>query len=221
MLARALLLILLLMNLGVAAWWWLRTPAPAAREPATEPGIAALRLLSEVESAAAGTDVPELAGPPEPVGGAPDQQCLQIGPFLTQSDLRRAINALTPVVDRIQFRESRALANRGLWVFLPAQETREQALATARELSAKGLRDYYVVTAGDRENTISLGLFRDRPNAEARRDEVVALGFAPELQERREEIPNYWVEVAAGPDLDWRARLGSHAGIDSQPRPCD
>lgn len=221
MLARALLLILLLMNLGVAAWWWLRTPAPAAREPATEPAIAALRLLSEVETAASGSDVPELAGPPDPVGGTPDQECLQIGPFLTQADLRRAINALTPVVDRIQFRESRALANRGLWVFLPAQETREQALATARELSAKGLRDYYVVTAGDRENTISLGLFRDRPNAEARRNEVQALGFAPELQERREEIPNYWIELAAGPDLDWRSRLGTHAGIESQPRPCD
>jgi hypothetical protein len=113
------------------------------------------------------------------------------------------------------------LTNRGFWVFLPAQGTREAALAAARELSAQGLRDYYVVTAGDQENTISLGLFRDRGNAETRRREVEALGFTPELQERTEEIPNYWIELAGAPDLDWRASLGGYAGVEGRPLPCE
>lgn len=212
MLARVLLLLLLLMNLGVAAWWWLRVePAAVPTSPAALGDVATLRLLSEVDAAGTIGDTPELTGPPEPEGGVPGERCRQIGPFLTQADLRRAVTALTPVVERIQFRESRAQANRGFWVFLPAQETRELALATARQLSASGLRDYYVVTAGDRENTISLGLFRDRPNAETRRDEVQALGFAPQLQERIEEIPNYWIEFAADSDLDWAARLSNTA----------
>ena len=211
MLARALLLLLLLMNLGVAAWWWLRPEPVAAVGPAASDDVPALRLLSEVDAAGTIGDTPELTGPPEPEGGTPGQRCRQIGPFLTQADLRRAVTALTPVVERIQFRESRAQANRGFWVFLPAQETREQALATARQLSARGLRDYYVVTAGDRENTISLGLFRDLPNAETRRNEVQTLGFAPQLQERIEEIPNYWIEFAAESDLDWAARLSASA----------
>ena len=220
MLARALLLSLLLMNLGVATWWWLR-PAPApALAPATDEGIAPLRLLSEVEAERAPVDTPELVGPPEPSGGDPNQRCLRIGPFLTQADLRRAMNALTPAVDRIQFSETRVLTNRGFWVFLPAQGTREAALATARDLSAKGLRDYYVVTAGDRENTISLGLYRDQVNAEARRNEVQTLGFAPQLQERQDETPNYWIELAGAPDLDWRAQLGGYAGVDSAPIDC-
>jgi hypothetical protein len=217
MLARALLLSLLLMNLGVAAWWWQRPDvAPPASPPPPDDGVPLLRLLSEVDATGTIGDTPELTGPPEPAGGEPGQRCRQIGPFLTQSDLRRAIAALTPVVDRIQFRESRAQANRGFWVFLPAQETREQALATARQLSASGLRDYYVVTAGDRENTISLGLFRDQPNAEARRDEVQGLGFAPLLQERIEEIPNYWIEFAAEGDLNWAARLSTSAAAALQ-----
>lgn len=220
MLARVLVLSLLLMNLGVAAWWWLR-PAPVeSRPPAAEPGVPPLALLSEVENAGLVADAPERVGTPDPVGGSPGQRCLRIGPFLTQADLRRAIGALTPAVDRIQFRESRVLTNRGFWVFLPAQETREAALATARELSARGLRDYYVVTAGDRENTISLGLFRDQPNALARQKEVQALGFAPELQERREETPNYWIELAAAQDMDWRASLGGYAGVEGQPIDC-
>ena len=222
MLARALLLSLLLMNLGVAAWWGWRTPPPEVRPAATEAGVPGLRLLSETEGADSGliSADGESVGQPLPTG-APAQQCLQIGPFLTQADLRRAMGALTPVVARIQFRENRVLTNRGFWVFLPAQGTREAALAAARELSAQGLRDYYVVTAGDQENTISLGLFRDRTNAETRRREVQALGFAPELQERTEEIPNYWLELAAAPGLDWRARLGGYAGVEARPRPCD
>ena len=222
MLARALLLSLLLMNLGVAAWWGLRTPPPEVRPPATDAGVPALRLLSETEAPDTGlvSADAEAVGQPAPAG-APAQQCLQIGPFLTQADLRRAMGALTPAVARIQFRENRVLTNRGFWVFLPAQGTREAALAAARELAAQGLRDYYVVTAGDQENTISLGLFRDRANAEARQREVQGLGFAPELQERTEEIPNYWIELAAAPGLDWRARLGGYAGVDARPLPCE
>lgn len=222
MLARALLISLLLMNLGVAAWWGLRTPPPESRPAATEPDIASLRLLSETEAPDTGliSADAESVGQPEPAD-APAQHCLQIGPFLTQADLRRAMGALTPLASRIQFRENRVLTNRGFWVFLPAQGTREAALAAARELSARGLRDYYVVTAGDQENTISLGLFRDRGNADTRQREVQALGFAPQLQERKEEIPNYWIELAAAPGLDWRERLGGYTGVGARPRPCE
>jgi hypothetical protein len=166
-------------------------------------------------------DAPELAGPAEPAGGDPTLHCLRLGPFLTQADLRRAVNALTPAVERIQFSETRALTNRGFWVYLPAEGTREAALATARKLSAQGLRDYYVVTAGDRENTISLGLYRDLPNAEARRNEVQALGFVPQLSERQDETPNYWIELAAPKDLDWRAQLGGYAGVDEASIDCN
>ena len=223
MLARAVVVSLLLMNLGVAAWWGLRRPPPEVRPPATDAAIPPLRLLAENEAPDSGlvSAAAEAVGQPPAQGEGVDQQCLQIGPFLTQADLRRALGAFTPMATRIQFRENRVVANRGFWVYLPAQGTREAALAAARELSAQGLRDYYVVTAGDQENTISLGLFRDRSNAEARRREVQGLGFTPELQERTEEIPNYWIEIAAAPGLDWRARLGGYAGVEARPRPCE
>jgi hypothetical protein len=222
MVARAFLLSLLLMNLGVAAWWALRTPPSDPLPPRTDAAVPGMRLLSEVEADTAGSlvDNEERDGAPEPVGGSDDQRCLQVGPFLTQADLRRAMGALTPSVNRIQYRESRVLAKRGHWVYLPAQGTREAALKSARELSARGLRDYYVVTAGDQENTISLGLFRDLANAEQRRDEVIALGFTPELRERNEEVPNYWIEIAVAPDFDWLARVGGYAGVEATAMEC-
>lgn len=218
MLPRVLVLLLLLMNVGVGAWWFLRPEHEPRRFAPTEPAVPGLELLSEHETRGV---VGELAEAPQPIAPSADAVCERIGPFLTQADLRRAVGALTPVVQRIQFRETRALARRGYWVYMPAQPTRDAALATARELAAQGLRDYYVVTAGDRQNTISLGLFRELANARQRQADVRAMGFGAELGERTEEIPQYWVDIAADPRFDWRAQLGGYAGVDSSRIDCE
>jgi hypothetical protein len=218
MLSRALVVLLLVMNLGVAVWWFLRPEHEPRRHAPTEPAVAALELLSELETRSV---VGELAEAPQPIAPNADAVCQRIGPFLTQADLRRAVGALTPVVQRIQFRETRARASRGYWVYMPAQASRDAALATARELAARGLRDYYVVTAGDRQNTISLGLFREISNARQRQADVQAMGFSAELGERTEEIPQYWVDIAADPRFSWRAQLGGYAGVDSSSIECE
>jgi len=228
MFSRALIAVLLVMNLGVAAWWWMN---PQAAEPVPPPresgGASGLRLLSEIESGQAAQDDPaqppaeaEISEMPAPTPEAEQLACLEIGPFLTQSDLRRAMTAFTPSAERIQFRETRAIAARGWWVFLPAQGSRDKALAIARELSAKGLRDYYVVTAGERENTVSLGLFRDKANAEQRHAEVRAAGFTPVMQPREDEIPNWWIDlsIAAGFDVD--ERLRGYTGVSARQVAC-
>lgn len=215
MLSRALIALLLTMNLGVALWLWLR-PVPESVEPQmrADDATPSLVLLSEEDSEpdATGT-VAEPDSPPEPTPGLDRLACIEIGPFLTQADLRRAMNAFTPSAERLQFRETRALASRGYWVYLPAQGTRDAALAAARELSGKGLRDYYVVTAGERENTISLGLFRELSNAQQRHAQVRAMGFDAQLQPRSDEIPNYWIDLAVEAGLDWHSRIAGYPGV--------
>lgn len=217
MLARVTLLLLLSMNLGVGLWWVSRPAAQRVQLPSTEPGVPGLRLLSEVEAAGSGAEVAEV-----PFDPGPEQQevCLAVGPLLTQADLRRAVGQLSPQVNRIQFRETIARVERGYWVHLPAPGNREQALQLARELSQGGLRDYYVVTAGERENMISLGLFRELKNAETRQQEVVAAGFDARLEPRTDDQPQYWIELAAMPDFNWREAMGGYAGVDAQPMPC-
>ena len=207
MLSRILFLLLLAMNIGVALWLYF-APQPRAHAfvPA-DPGVPKLVLLSERERANEG-NAAELASAPEPAEPR-SGSCASIGPFPTQADMRGALNALTPLVARIQYREARSTETRGYWVYLPAQASRERALALARQLSEKGVRDYYVVTAGDQPNTISLGLFHDQANAEKRREEVAKLGFAPEVVARTEELPVYWIDFAPERDhpLDWRAHV--------------
>jgi len=221
MLPRALVLILLAMNLGVALWAGLRPAAlPAPLVAASEPGVPTIRLLSEVDPNLAAPSAAEPDGPPLAIPPAPQRQCLQVGPLLTQIDLRRVVAALSPAAQRIQYRESRALIRRGYRVFLPSPGSREAALTLARQLSARGLRDYYVVTAGDEQNTISLGLYRDESNAQRRRDEVRALGIEPRLEPRNEELPQYWIDLEVLLDSDWRSALGGYVGIGSQEIPC-
>jgi cell division septation protein DedD len=219
MFLRLLFLLLLALNAGVAGWLLFGRHA-APLPPSTDPGVAELRLLSEQPGSPAPLAAQAQEAPPSKAVQSSDR-CLSIGPFTTQADTRNAVEALTPHVARIQFREQQATQSRGWWVFLPAFSSREDAVATARELSAKGVRDYYVVTAGDQQNMVSLGLFHDPDNARRRRDQLVALGFRPHLTERTETLPVYRVDFAlpSAPGFDWHSYV-SAADIDAQPIDC-
>ncbi|HEV7490579.1 MAG TPA: SPOR domain-containing protein [Rhodanobacteraceae bacterium] len=211
MFVRVLFLLLLAANLGAASWLVFAPSTRATRAPTSDPGVPKLVLLSERDHGDEATA--ELAAAPESRADLRNDECHSIGTFPTQADVRAAINVLTPLTRRIQFREAHATQARGYWVYLPALQTREQALAAARQLSSKGVRDYYVVTAGDQQNTISLGLFRDQANAERRRAEIAALGFTPQSIARTEELPVYWLDYATdrAHPLDWRGKLGPGA----------
>ena len=129
------------------------------------------------------------------------------------------LNRLRPEVERIQFREVAATALRGYRVFLPAAGSREQALKTARDLSARGVTDYYVVTAGEQQNTVSLGIFRDLANARARHDEIAAMGYDATIEARTEQTPQWWVEIAAETGFDWQPLLPD-AGLQANSAEC-
>jgi cell division septation protein DedD len=221
MLSRILFLLLLAMNIGVALWLYFAPQPRAHAFTPADPGVPKLVLLSEREHAN-DASAAELASAPEAAAQPRNGICASIGPFPTQADMRTALNALTPLVARIQYREASATETRGYWVYLAAQSSRERALGLARQLSEKGVRDYYVVTAGDQPNTISLGLFHDQANADKRRDEVAKLGFAPEVVARTEELPVYWIDFAEERDhpLDWRALMVAQLELRQQAVTC-
>lgn len=217
MILRGLVVLLVCLNLGVAAWWLLhREPAPLA-PPMLEQGVGNLVLLGESEPTPT-PDEMDVGAVPVPLPDAP--VCLSLGPFGTPAELRAAMGVLTPRVARIQFREVPATQLRGYRVYLAAAGSREAALATARQLAGRGVTDYYVVTAGAQENTVSLGQFRDLGNAEKRRDELGALGFQAVLEPRTEDAAQWWIDLAAEPGLDWRSLLPRPAGIEARDVAC-
>jgi len=215
-----LFVLLLASNLGIAAWLWLAPKPSVAAMPVTDAGVPQLVLLSEQMGAVASAQ--EMADAPRSITDLARLTCTQLGPFGTQADLRRTMASLTPRVDRVQFRETRTIRSRGWWVYLPAYGDRTEALAAARRLSDQGIRDYYVVTAGDQQNTISLGLFRDRANADRRVAELQGLGFMPALTERQDDLPEYWLEYAnlAGTDVNWRDIVPDTTNLIATPIAC-
>jgi cell division septation protein DedD len=219
MFVRALFILLLALNIGGASWLLFAPRTPPEPERATDPGVARLVLLSERDGAVA--DPTELASAPESPEDLARDACRRLGPFPTQADTRNAMGVLTPLTKRIRTRETRATQTRGYWVFLPAMASREEALGVARQLSGKGVRDYYVVTAGEQQNTVSLGLFRDQGNADRRRAEIAALGLQPEIATRTEDLPQYWLDFAlAGtepPDLPKLAGAPRDARVETIP----
>lgn len=220
MFVRVLFLLLLALNIGAACWLAFAPSVRATPFAAADPGVAELKLLSERDGAmAVGA---ELAAAPESVADLANDDCRSIGPFPSQADVRAAMNTLTPLTKRTRTRVQHVTESRGDWVYLPAFKTREEALDAARALAAKGVRDYYVVTAGDQQNTVSLGLFRDAGNAERRRAQIAALGFAPKLVARIEDLPEYWLDFALerGDTFDWHTALTTPSNLREQKIAC-
>lgn len=219
MFVRVLFLLLLALNVGAAAWLAFAPSAQPVPFAVADPGVPRLELLAERERGVPGA---ELAAAPESVADLANDDCRSIGPFPSQADVRAAMNTLTPLARRTRTRVEQVTQSRGDWVYLPAFRTREEALDAARELAANGVRDYYVVTAGDQQNTVSLGLFRDPGNAERRRAQIAALGFEPRLVARTEDLPAYWLDIALarGEALDWRAVLDEPGDLREQEIAC-
>lgn len=218
MFPRAIVLLLVVMNLGVFAWWTLHAGVRPTPVPTTQSGVAPLVLLSESENARQHGSSDELADAPDPNSATP--RCQSIGPLATPADLRRAMNTLTPLVGRIQYRQAHGSQMHGYRVFVPALDSRDVALEAARKLAAKDIKDYYVVTSGAQENTISLGLFRDLVNAEKRRDDVRALGFDARLEPRLDDAQQYWIDVAVARDFDWSQHLTGYPGLAAKDIAC-
>ena len=205
MILRLLFVLLSALNIAVAAWVWLGQPYAVDASPASDTGVPTLRLLSELPPVAA-TATPATSAPADPATSS-GLRCLALGPFATPQGMRNARQLLAAQPMRTRARQELVARGSSWWVYLPAAANRAQALASARQLASRHISDYFVVSSGDRPNSVSLGVFKDPANAHRRRDEVVAAGFPAQLEERVERTPEYWLDmvVATGTRVDWAA----------------
>ncbi len=193
--------------------------APVSGASATSALAAAAAKAKAPSSSLPTTPPPGVAAPTSPKRA---YRCLAVGPFANQVDLRAARTAIASRTVRSRQRQEQASESRGWRVFLPAQATREQALAQARRLEAKGIKDYFVVTVqGELQNSVALGLFHDPANARKRRDEVAAAGFPARMSERTETTPVWWLDVVVPEDGGSDLRKGlRNPAVTTRPTGC-
>lgn len=239
MLLRAAIVILVMLNLG-AAGWWLFQPAPgvAAGTAAAAPG---LRLLKEAPApsppavaatadAAAAPSPSAAAAPPAAAPGTPmatpapaapiaveqPAVCLRFGPFADPAARSVARTALaTAGVTAVAFDE-RARGVRGWKVFLPAQPSREAAVATAERLKAAGVADLFVMTEGADANSIALGRFSSETGARRRQTELRGKGVQAQVEPVGGTPAQAWLDarLPAGADRAALARIARSQPLD-------
>ncbi|HJR74400.1 MAG TPA: SPOR domain-containing protein [Luteimonas sp.] len=224
MFARALIVLLIAINLGVAMWWLLRPDAAAPAAAATPPGVPRLQLLSEAKPLATSAPAPAPVAPvasaaqtPPPEPAAPNQ-CFSLGPFADVAAMRTAETRLRSQVVRVRAREAAAAPARAYSVVLPPFASRELAQAAADKIKAAGFDDFLLINTGDDANGIALGRYGSQDTAQRRQAALRGAGFDAQIRPVGETAaagPS-WLDIEARADAD-RARLRQEADAAQSP----
>lgn len=235
MLIRALIVLLIALNLGTAAWWISR-PTPTPSLPPEQPaGVARLQLLGENSAVAKSAPVAAVRAAtaviapvtttavlPEPAKAPTESmQCLSLGPFADVAAANAAGTRLAAQAARAQVREVPGKAASGYNVNLPPSANRESAQALAQRIGAAGFDDLLVINTGTQINGIALGRYGSREAAERRQAALVAAGFAAQLTPIGNEAPSqWWLDVTAAKGVDAAALKAAASATQSRSREC-
>lgn len=232
MLLRALVVLLVILNFGVAAWWAARGDAGDAHAFAVA-DRGTLLLASEPLPAEASApsrvhvppdDDPDPADDAAPAvaarTAADPPQCLSLGPFADGATLDAARARLAGVAVRTATREV-GETPRGWRVWMAPQADRAAADAVVVRLLEAGFNDYYVIGDGAEANGVALGRFGSEAPAQARAAALRAAGFEAEAQPLGSVLVRHWLDVMAA-DGDAPETLRAQVGAARvEPRDCN
>jgi len=129
------------------------------------------------------------------------ERCWWVGPFDEESGAESLVAVLE---DRGVWRVVRMPYSTDILyrVYLPAEPGRQAALDLIAELrrdsEAAGLSmDSYIVSGGNLDNAISLGLFSDERNALRVQTQVQTLGYSPVIAPEERQSSRFWLVIGA------------------------
>lgn len=208
---RALIVLLLTMNLGVALWWALRPAPDPAPAPALPADVPRLQLVSEVgpealEAAAlnaANANV-QAGGPLVGAGEGAAQEaaglrCFSLGPWEDAGAAGAAMDILRP--QALRLRERPAPVGVGWRVIMPPLASRDAAEAALARLVEAGFTDHLIIGSGAEANAIALGRFSAEAGARRHAAALREAGFNAVAEPLGPE-GGVWIDLAAGPDFD-------------------
>lgn len=203
MLTRALIVLLIVLNLGVAAWWALR-PAPRVTVDNALAGVPKLQLASErgsrlpaIASVALPAPATTTAIPPVEIAAKSDAaQCFRFGPFADVASANAAAAKLRGSV-RKATASTTTSGGKDWTVWLPPFADMTTAQAKALEIAGAGIKDYYVVAEGPQAKAIMLGRYGSEANAQRRIAELQAKGVQAQVQAPQDATSQSWVDVEA------------------------
>jgi hypothetical protein len=190
---RTLIILLVFLNLGFAAWALLidRPVYPPAAHDISH--LPKLLLVSEpVPNVGPASTGAQAAGTAQPSG-----HCVTVGPF---SDLNASAAASSLLKTRGFAPTQRDEPGEDLiayWVYLDKVSSDAEATRMLQKLHAGGVADARIMPATTTTDTrrVSVGLFTEHEGAERRSRQVKALGMTPMVSEEHQSQATYWVDI--------------------------
>lgn len=219
MLTRIVFVLLVVLNLGVGAWWLVRRPPITPAVPAAVPGVPLLELAGD------GAAAPTAIGASNPASATvlteapiatPPVSCAAVGPFASQAEAQAAQARLPPqATHRIA---TQAAPNRGWRVIVPPLPDAAQATAMAARLTQAGFADNFVMREGADTNAVALGRFGSEAAARRHAEAITAAG----INARAEPLgaPRWWLQVGAADASALAALVQAAAPVPRRPLDC-
>lgn len=143
-----------------------------------------------VEVSQAAKPVETIAEKPESPAGA----CNTLGPFRDFDELRVFTRKIRDYVVDVSFRSREEREISLFWVYLPPEADTKAAHELSKRLINNKIRDYYIITSGDKRNGISLGHFKEKARADSHAKRLKKLGFNPDVEPVFRTYVIYWLD---------------------------
>jgi hypothetical protein len=151
--------------------------------------------------------------------------CYTMGPFKEAGHAKMVSGRLVEMGATVSQRSKVEQEQYGYRVYLKPYASREEAVAESRKLADNGIRDYYIISDDpEKNNGISLGLFRKKSGAIRRMAQVRRFDFKPHMEIRYRDTTIYWLDYEHLSDIDsqplWRELTEETPEIQRLHRDC-
>lgn len=223
---RVLVIVLLLANVGLFAWYYnrhvdhiTRTAMTTEPLPANTPTLVMINELDELpalkEPAPADPDLAPFSEVHDHVTAA--DRCIEVGPYTDTEARDQLRNWLRDYIAVLTIRAESVRQRRFFWVYLEPTND-ETAQQEFDQLKEKGVEDLMLIRRGDLKNAISLGLFRSQDSVNRRLAELSKKGYQPVVVPRFETTDHYWVSAQLSEDHTSNFEIPNHIRGDAEQR---
>lgn len=212
---QALLVILVLLNLGFLAlnvWGPEDVPEPI---PLTETKVPSLKLVKDAAPAVYSSAT-----------GHSPSSCYTIGPYLSQRVADEVLNKVRNYGLSVSLRSLQTMETLNYLVYIPPFLTRAEAEAVVQDMKRFEVKDQLVIDSGPYENAISLGFFEDLNKAKRHAEYIRYLGYDARYTEQKAPRAVQWLDYdepfgSNTPVKLWSEAIDANSRLQVIPRACN
>jgi cell division protein FtsN len=150
-------------------------------------------------------------------------QCVSLGPFKKSKTAKKILADIDAMGLQSVIRDTTEKQKIRFWVYLPPYPSRQKAVDAAEKLATLGIDEYFIISDGNNDNAISLGIFKKKSDSDRRIKEINALGYTPKVDVSSKEVSVFWIDTQTTKEVDWVSFLNQRfpkGGIENQQRSC-